>query len=280
MGGGKSGGTSTSKVRYAPYIEDRHAPFLDAVIDHRKAVENNSPFATVADLDHDVAYFGVGFVLADFPSLYAQYGTFISGVNVDDLFDSTFGDTVNSTQVRDLVAAEAAQMDDDLITDVLPRYQVGMRDINSVLSSTFVVGKTVLENARGRNLDKFSADLKYKLIPVALERWNRHLEWNKTVVAVYSEIMKLYFSSKMDIEDHNQEIKVKNLLWPFTALEYERAALGALQGATTTTTKTAGSGGAGRAMSGVLGGAAMGGMVGGPPGMVVGGLLGLVGSFI
>ena len=289
-GGGKGGGSgdTSTTVRYAGYIEDRHKDLLSTIVAKRTAVIDSSPYSTVANLDHDVAYFGTGFVLADFPSLYDMYGKFMAGLDVDALLAALFADATNSPLITSLVAAEAALMDNDLVTDVLPRYQVGMRDINSVISSTYAIGKTQLENARARDLDKFSAELRYRLIPITVDVWQKHLDWNKGVVLTYAEIMKLYFSSKMDIEDHNQEVKAKNLLWPFTVLEYERAAIGALQGATTTTSKVAGASGAAKAISGALGGAAMGGMlagasggaVGGPAGMIVGGLLGLVGSFL
>jgi hypothetical protein len=235
----------------------------------------------------NTAFFGLGFALADFPSLYDMYGKFLAGLDIEVLYDQIFEDTVGGPQVNALVSAEAALMDDDLVSTALPRFQVGMRDINSVISSSYLVGKAMLEDARVKALSKFSAELKYRLIPVATERWSKHLEWNKAVVGVYAEMIKLFLSAQMDIETHNQEVAVKHALWPFTVLEYERAAIGALQAATTTTKSPAGSSQIARSISGALGGAAMGGMagaqigaVGGPMGMVIGGLLGLAGSFI
>ena len=288
-GGGKGGnGDTTSTVRYADYIEERHKGFLDTIIASRNAAIGNSPFANIEDIPHDIAYFGSGYILADFPSLYDMYGKFMAGLDIEALHNEIFQDTLTGPHVDAVVTAERDLMDDDLLSTTLPRFQTGMRDINSVVASTYVVGKAMIEDARTKALAKFDAELRYRLIPVATERWSRHLEWNKAVVTTYAELLKLYFSSKMDIEDHNQETAAKNLLWPFTILEYERAAIGALQGAATTTNKVAGASGFTKAISGALGGAAMGGMlagasggaVGGPAGMVVGGLLGLVGSFL
>ena len=120
----------------------------------------------------------------------------------------------------------------------------------------------MIEATRVKVLEKFRAELKYKLIPVVKERWTAHLDWNKNVVCTYAEIIKFYFSTRIDVDDVNYSFKAKNLLWPFTVLEYQRAALGALQGATTTTTDAAGSSTLSKVIGGALSGAATGAMIG------------------
>lgn len=275
---GDSGGDQTITTRYAPYIEDKHQAFLNEVASYRAALTDDSPFDGYSDIVIEAAFFGTGYTISSFPSLYDMYGKFMAGLDIDTLFSQVFEDTVNAPEVNDLVAAEADLLDDDIETNSLPRLQLGMRDINSVIASTFVVGKSIIEDAREKSLSKFSAELKYRLIPVAADRWKTHLEWNKAVIMTYAEIMKLYYSAKMDVTDFNYSMNAKDKLWPFTVLDYERAALGALQGATKQTSDVAGSSTAERAISGALSGAAVGGMIGGPVGAAVGGLLGLAGS--
>ena len=111
-------------------------------------------------------------------------------------------------------------------------------------------------------IEKFRAQLKYNLIPVAQARWSTHLEWNKGVVGVYAEIMKFYFAAKTDVDEINYAMAAKDVLWPFTILDFERAAIGALQGATNTKTDVAGASTTARVLSGALTGAAMGAMIG------------------
>ncbi len=235
MGGG--GGDTETTIRYAPYVEEHHNVFLDTIQARVNSTIGNSPFAGYTDIEIDDAFFGAGYVISSFPSLYDMYGKFMAGLDIEVLYSQIFEDTVNAPAINNLVSAEAALMDDDIDTNVLPRFQVGLRDINSVMSSSFVVGKSVIEDARVKSLSKFSAQLKYQMIPVAAERWKEHLNWNKSTVLVYSEIMKLYFSGKMDVDNYNYNMAAKNLLWPFTVLEYQRAALGALQGASNTKSK-------------------------------------------
>lgn len=256
------GGDQVITTRYAPYIEARHQDFLTTVYNERVTAIEGSPFADYTDVEVDVAFFGVGYLISSFPSLYDMYGKFMAGLDIEVLWSQVFEDTVNSPEVNNLVAAEGALIDDEIEASSIPRLQTGMRDINSVISSSFVVGKALIEDARTKSLAKFSAQLKYNLIPVAQSRWQTHLEWNKGVVGIYAEIMKFYFAAKTDVDDINYAMAVKNKLWPFTVLDFERAALGALQGAMNSKENVAGASTTARVLSGALSGAAMGAMVG------------------
>jgi hypothetical protein len=283
--GGKGGGSSTIKIRYAGYIEDRHKAFLNKVIEKRNATINDSPYSAVAAIDMDDGFFGVGYTLSSFPSLYDMYGKFLAGLDIDALYDQIYGDLMEGPVTRRLINAEADFLSDEIESDALPRLETGMRDINAVMSSSFVIAKALLEEHRLKAVEKYSAGLQYALLPLVNDRWRTHLEWNRGVITTYSEIIKLYITSKLDIDQQNQEVLAKNKLWPFTILDYERAALGALQGATNTK-QVGGQGSAvGRALSGTVGGAASGAMVGaqmgsvgGPWGAAIGGILGLAGS--
>lgn len=263
-GGGSSQPADTSTtIRYAPYIESRHQDFLNTVYAQRLATIDDSPFENYVDIEVDDAFFGAGYTIASFPSLYDMFGKFMAGMDIEALWTQIYDDTIDSPVVSNLVAAEGSLIDDEISTNSLPRLQTGMRDINAVMSSSFVIGKSLIEDTRTKVISKFSADLKYRLIPVAQERWQSHLNWNKLVIGTYSEIMKLYFSAKTDVDEINYSMAAKHRLWPFTVLDFERAALGALQGATNSKTDVAGASSMSRVLSGALTGAAMGAMIGG-----------------
>lgn len=260
MGGSKS--SDKMMIRYSPYIEIKHDSFLREVQYRRESIINDSPFADYETVEIDNAFFGAGYVISSFPSLYDMFGKFMAGLDIDALYSQLFEDTLNSSEVDNLVSAEAVLMEDDIEANVLPRLQTGIRDINSVIASTFVVGKSLIEDTRVKALEKFRAELKYKLIPTVRDRWISHLDWNKNIISTYAEIMKFYFSAKMDMDDINYSYGAKDKLWPFTVLEYERAALGAMQGATTTTSNVAGASTVSRVLGGALSGAAAGAMIG------------------
>jgi len=277
-GGSGGGGDQTTTVRYAPYVESKHSSFLTAIATYRENTTDESPFDGYTDIITEAAFFGTGYLISSFPSLYDMYGKFMAGLDIDSLYDQIFEDTVNGAETENLISAERELLDDDIEQNVTPRFQIGMRDINSVVSSSFVVGKALIESARVKAISKFSSELRYRLIAIAAERWKTHIEWNKSVVMSYAEIMKLYYSTKLDVEDFNYSMAAKDLLWPFTVLEYERAALGALQGATNANSEVGGSSKTARALSGALAGAAAGSTFG-PWGAAAGGAIGFASAF-
>lgn len=288
IGGGGKGSSSSTKttIRYAPYIEDHHEDFLDIVATKRDLLIDDSPFDDFDEILVDVAFFGTGYTIASFPSLYDMYGKFIAGLDVDTLFDQIFEESTDGAEINNLVSAEADLLDDDINAHVLPRFRLGMRNINAINSSSYVIGEALIESARVKSIAKFSSELRYRMIPVAVQRWQTHLEWNKNAVLTYGEIMKLYFASKKEMTEFNYEILSQHKLWPFSVLEYDKAAIGALTGATTTKSNAGAGSKVQSALGGALSGAAAGSMIAGasqgaiagPVGMIGGALLGLAGG--
>jgi hypothetical protein len=272
--GGGGGGDTETTIRYADYIEDKHSAFLDEVQAQRIAAIPNNPFTGYVDIDFADAFFGAGYVISDFPSLYDMYGKFMAGLDVDTLYTQILDDSINNVAINNRVSQHAIELEDDIIQSASPRFVTGLRDINSVLSSSFVIGKAMLETARTKALSKYDAELRLAMLPVAASRWQTHLEWNKVVIREYAEIMKLYFSSAMDLDNHNYTMDAKAALWPFTLSEYERAALGALQGATNSKTDVAGASQTQKVIGGALTGAAAGALIGNAVAPGVGGCIG------
>ena len=283
MGKSSGGSSSEGRVRYAEYVEDRHKELLRWERDKIRDLVDESPFADYRDLNIDLGFFGAGYVLASFPSLYDMYGKFMAGLDVEYIFNQAFTDTTEGAVVHNLISAQADDLSYDLETETLPRYEAGMRDINAVMSGTFAVGRSLLEAARTRELSKFGAELRHKMIPVAVERWKIHLDWNKEIVKTYAQILQLYLSAYQDIEDFNYEMHTKDVLWPFTLYEYQRSALGAIGGGggvggVAGSSKGASTGS--KMVGGAMVGAAAGFQVGGPIGAAVGGVLGLASGLL
>ena len=259
--GGSSSGSSTTTIRYATYVETLHADFLNNVQWNRINAITWNPFNNYVNINADYMFFGA-LTIASFPSLYSVFQDFMYDHDIEASWNTIFENTINSPIVNDLIVAEAAMMEDDININSVPRLQTGMRDINAVMSSSFVIGKAIIDDARVKSVSRFSAGLKHALIPVATSRWSTTLEWRKGLVGLYSELLKFYISAKTDIDEINYAMSAKKVLWPFTVLDFERAALGALQGATNSKTDVAGASTTAKVLSGALSGAAMGAMVG------------------
>lgn len=281
-GGGGGGGDQTNTIRYAPYIEDAHSRFLNDTYNNRVVVLANNPYSSFLEIPVDAGFFGTGYVLASFPSLFDIYGKFVAGLDIDALWDEMMSSVVDSPQANAMVSAESALMDDELDTMTLPKFLTGMRDLNAVMSSSFVVGKALLYDTKQKLVEKFSAELKWKLVGVAQDKWKAHLAWNTEVVSTYAKLFDTYFSVKTGVSRLNFEISAKHALWPMDVLDYERANLGALQGAMKTTSNTGDQGSSKSILGGAFSGVAAGGMMtgGSPMGMIAGGILGGVAGLL
>jgi len=270
-GGGGGGGDSTA--RYAPYIEAKHQTFLNTSAAAGTAARADNPYKNYTDLDFDDAFYGVGYVISSFPSLYDMFGKFMAGLDIESLWNQVLNDVQHNSTIRAATNAHRDLLDDDIEQNVLPRFEEGMRDINAVMCSSFVVGKGIIENARVKKLAEFDADLRYKLIPVAAEVFSKHLSWNSGMITSYIEVMKLAILTKIDTTTQNYDYALKDTMWPFTVLEQERANLGALQGAVAGSAGGEASKGQ-KVLGGALGGASLGASVGGAPGAAIGGIIG------
>lgn len=268
-------------TRYADYVEDSHKVFLWNHLEPvRDSLEFDSPYDSFDFIEIENAFFGAGYTIDSFPSLYDMFGKFMAGLDIDVLYDQIATETLDGDVVHSAVSAEATRLSDELEDVAAPRFQAGMRDMNAVMSSTFVLGNTILENERIKALSKYTSDLQIKLLPVTIERWKRHLEWNDKVVDRYINIVRLYFSAAMDVSITNYDINAKNKVWPFTIYEYFRSCLGGMQGATTSGCSEPGPGRAMKTIGGAMAGASTGAQVGGWPGAIVGGIAGaLYGAF-
>lgn len=218
-------GVSSSEVvtRQAEYIEDAHKILIDNAATYRMAIISDSPYAGYEALSDDVesAFFGSGYVISDFPSLYDMYGKFLAGLDIEVLFDEIFAESTEGDIVSDLISSHASKLSDDIEQEILPRYATGMRDINSVLSSSYMVGKAILENQRLKKVAEFDAETRYRMIPVAVTRWQAHLTWNQNVITTYVEILKTYLVEKVNVDNQDMEVTRKDTMWPFDVLDRE-----------------------------------------------------------
>ncbi len=285
---GSSGGSSgDNTVRYAKYLESAHSALLNhsgsdspdlSVIDVFNAALNNSPYEDYVPLYVDDAFFGNDYEIKNFPSLWDMYGKFMGGFDVCDLYGEIYENIVHGPEINAAVSAQAALLDDDIEANVLPRFLGGMRDINSVMSSSFIIGKAIVEDARVKSINKFQSDIRLKAVDAAIKVWDKHLDWNKNVVTVYADLFKLYYATKMDVDKTNLEYATKDELWNLHLFDDVRAMLGAMTGSPAAVGKNEPSQ-TSKAIAGLASGTATGAMIGGMPGAIIGGTLGLAMSF-
>lgn len=272
--GGDGSQKQEHTVRYAPYLEAAHQDMLTTVGGAAAAV--TSPLGGYGGLDFD-DLFGGGTDLTAYPSLYDMYGKFMAGLDVEVLYDQIFEDVINGTVVSEAISQEASRLSDEVEIVALPRMETGLRDINSIMSSSFIIAREQIEAERVKAIARFSAELKVKLMPIVADRWRGHLEWNKAVIESYTNVIRLYITAALDTDGHNIDVASRHALFPFNAYQYWIAAVGTLNGATNTTAEAAGISKTQKAIGGAMTGAAAGAMFG-PWGAAAGGVIGLAAS--
>lgn len=282
MGGGSDQPADTSKtVRYAAYIEEKHSNLLNTVTALRASLITDSPYRTYENQNVNDAMLGVGFAVADFASLYDMYGKFMSGYDLEALWNITMTDQANLTEVNLSVQADGVILDENIVINSAPLFKLTMRDKNAVASSSFVIGKSILECQRTKDLANLSADSKFKLLPDLNTKYNAVLNWQKGVTDSYSELMKLYYLTATQGKEADTIFAAREILWPFDVLDFERAVLGTmrqnagyqkrgLQRTRSTLSKILLIG------SWTANGAFIGAQIGGYPGAIIGAIVGFV----
>ena len=276
--------TQQETKRFAPYIESQHKTFLSNVNSEVSLAYHNSPFVQNLNIDVDAGFFGLGYYLSNFPSLTDMFGKFQAGLDISDLFKQIFNDSLSGRVVDRVVQNEAQILYSLIDIKILPRFKQGILDINANLKSAYLRGEEIIQEAAEKAIEKFKTELRFRMLIVITEKWQEHLEWNKSVISIYLEFLQIYTKSKVDIEEKNQNTRQQDALWPFTVLEYQRAALNVLQDASTIAKKQSSGGGKeqpqwAKSLSGMVSWAIIGAQIGGPWGALIGAVIGLALSF-
>lgn len=233
------GGSSEHRVtetlveaRFAPYLEAYHESFLAFTHNQSLAAIAVNPYSTYASTwaDIDYAFFCVGCSISDYPALYDMFGKHMSGLDIEIFHRDNFKNLFDQSEVNNHIAEEMRLADEDLVANLLSKFQVAARDMNTVTSSSFVVGKAAVEGGRVRKLSEVSSEKKFELLFDPQAKSNTFLNWNKNIVTNYAQAMKLYYMTAMTTDESNYKFKTYSTLWPFIVLDFERAAIAALRG--------------------------------------------------
>lgn len=303
-GGGGSGGGTSGKVDFPDYMKDWHGDALDgggvdtlssSVTDIINAALGNSPFAgeVAYDPDADITAYeaaisGFDTILAgisetvDWAALYTQATTSIA--------------TVSDAEITADITAFSDELDDEITTKTLPRFEAGMNNINAVVSSAFVIGRSVIEAFKNRDVARHSSKIR---IAVVSDRSRLYVEgtsqmmqlmlskygWEESYMRTVIEGKRIKIVAKKEESDKNLKIDESDALWDLELFKYGSNVLSSISGSAVSDEvkhNTAGSV-LGGALSGVAAGAMMGSMfpgIGTGIGAIAGGLLGAGAAFM
>lgn len=279
----KGGGGSSGQVDFPAYMKRIHEDWMDdtgtdtiesSVTDAMNSALGSSPFASSAAYDPDTDLTSMTGYVTDFKTLVDLLS---SGTTLDTLVSNILDDTN--------ITAQAAAFDDDLSdqldANVYPRFEAGMRDINSVMSSAFVIGRAVIEDGRVRESAKFLAGLRYKASgDDALRLIALKLQYQQTLTQFGVETGRIKIVAKTEEEIQNTKYDESDAKWDMEVFQYGSNVLASISGAAHYVPDKAASNKMQSAIGGALSGGAAGGMMGGPWGAGIGAVLGAAGGLL
>lgn len=228
MGGSSSKNLTSETRRYAPYIEAAHNNFFTVMATSRDVALAANPYDGYSFDDIDNNFFSIGYVMANFPSLYETFGKFMAGLDIDALWHKAVDAILTPDEIKQNISEKADTLNRKLEIESLPEHQQKMRDLNAVQSSTYCVGKAMLDDKRVKQVGQISFDETSKLMLELEKNWLKTINFNAEVVKKYALIMKNYFMSRMTTDEAHYHKAAEDALWPFKVLEYNRKGLFAL----------------------------------------------------
>jgi len=245
--GSSGGGGSSGAVSHSAYLEAVHADWLNStgadsivssVTDVMSSAIGNSPWAGINayDPDADIATFEAALtafqvLLAgldeqpDWAALYAQADLSISGP----------GEIALAADA----AAFAAIIDDNINSVVLPRFRRGMQDINAVVSSAFVIGESVIEGFRDRDVAKYLStvriavsDKKLTATDQMMQMMARRIAWQESYARMIVEAKRIKIVAKKEQVDQDTTIDESDAKWDLEVFQHGANLMAASAGGT------------------------------------------------
>lgn len=287
--GGGGGSSGSGAVSYPAYMEAVHGSWLnhagadtisDSITDVMNAAIGSSPWVGRVAYDPDADLVNL---LAAPDALQTLVTLLSSGTTLDTLISNI----LDPSRIDDVVDEYAADLDDRLNAEILPRFEAGMRDINMVVSSAFAIGKANIEKNQDRQVARFSAELHNKAeSDDAISVINLKLEYQKAVSHMIAESYRLKLVAKGEENETNMKIDESDALWDLEVFTHGANVLASVSGGVGHRQKEVSKmqtalGGAmsGAALGMMMAGAAKGGLTG-PQGAAIGAGIGLAAAFM
>ena len=298
--GGSGGGGSSGNVTHAAYLEAVHASWLDhagadtisdSVTDVMNSALGNSPWTVLSAYNPDAA-------IAAYEAELAAFKVLLSGLLETTDWETLYNkaDTVLAGVAEAAIIADAAAfgsiLDSDMNTKILPRFRRGMQDINAVVSSAFVLGQSVIEGFRDREIAKYTSQLRLDInskkitaVDQMIQMMSRRIAWNESLTRMTVESNRIKIVAKKEESDLNATYDEEDGKWDLEVFQYGANAMAAISGGVagaklkppSQLQSAIGGGMMGAAAGGMIGGAIAGGETGsmaGPYGAAIGAVLG------
>lgn len=280
MSGGGGGGGSGA-VSYPSYMETTHSGWLTEVQLGINDAKVNNPFIGA------VAY-NPSTPIAEIEATLDQVENIVGLISTAGDISTLTSQAITAIDLHlmpesHLIAAVKAfsdVMDNEVEVKTLPRFKAGMRDINAVQSSVFVIGTANIEAERARTVGTYAAELYTKQQLARVEVTRSFVEMLQRAKFQEAEVWMNFLRSKIDSmrikivalkeqADQNLSIEENEVRWDLDVYQHGANMLAAIGGGTVGHQKKQPSA-MQSALGGALAGASVGAQVGGWQGAAIG----------
>lgn len=298
------GGSSAGRIDFPTHMKTIHQDWLNqtgtdtieaSMVDKMNACMGSSPYTSMTAYDPTTP-------LGAMDTAVGAFNTRVDALDYDGDWEAAVSTAVakadaavfDDTYVNADIAAFRSTIDDQIENLVLPRFQGGMRDVNAVMSSAFVIGESIIESMATNDITKYGTDLRLKFnlqrndfilkgVEAVLRNQYAIVELEKNVAHYTVEAQRMRVAALKEKKDTENMIDVKDGRWDIETFQYGANLLASIGGGTVLPKAVDGPSSAFSAIGGALSGGALGSAVsGGNPwitggGALIGGLLGGLG---
>jgi len=280
LGGSSGGGGGGSgAVSYPSYMQNWHGAalgqgaFNPTMTTVMNSALGNSPWTGQAAYNPNT---DTSMMITSVEDLQDLVNLLSSSTPLNSLVANVLSESRIDDAVDEFSADALARID----SEIIPRFERGMQDINAVVSSAFVIGRALIMENSNRQISKYSADLHMRAFSEdALKIIQMKLDYQRMASTLTSEVYRIKMVAKKEENDLNIKIDEEDAKWDLEVFQYGSNLLASIGGGTVNPQKQSIST-AQSVIGGALSGAAAGAMVGAEIGAVGGPLGGLIGAIL
>ena len=299
--GSSGGGGNSGKVSYPAYLQTVHGEVLNdsggdtltlSLYDCINAALSNNPFTGVVAYDPASE-------MADLATALNNYTTDVAGLDFENDWETKLtqvknklvAELLSDTELNNDADAFRTKLEAQLTSDVLPRFQAGMRDTNSVLTSSFVIGQSILEDGIDREVANHLSKLRLSAYQDKVDKTTQitdsllgkeiqKIEFTRTVAALTAEMNRVRILFQMESDKQQTQWDTEEASWRVNLFQNLANMIAAPSGGTAVyDNKDRKNSPWAGALSGAAAGASLGSTSGGGMGVGTGALIGAIAGY-
>jgi hypothetical protein len=221
----------TETIRHVEYQEKGHQHLLEGVLfrlygapDGQNPVDRN-PFVGTVNPYSDTALFSEGYALANYPALYDMFGFHQAGMDIEDIWNQTWKDLMTPEEILAFVKKWIVLINEKYLMEIVPKFQQKMRDLNSVNSSTHLIGLADIEKQRVFEVEKASAEAQYAIATRLNQPQEARMNWHIQLIKRYAICILDWVTCNMECREATDRQVALQEVWGLTLEENMRKAL-------------------------------------------------------